>query len=434
LSKRNIFPVDKSLEQPERVMLVGVMLSADYSGANEVRERTFQTTLDEAAELVAAAGGELVLRETAKRDKAHTAYFVGTGKAEELAAAVKLHDIGLAVFNHELTPTQERNLEKILQCRVLDRVGLILAIFAKRAQSQEGKLQVELAQLNHLSGRLVRGYGHLQSQKGGIGLKGPGETQLETDRRLIGQKITALKKQLAQVKKQRATRRKSRMEGRLKTFAIVGYTNAGKSSLLNRLTGAGVLVEDALFATLDPTTRRTETRDGRVFTLTDTVGFVRHLPHDLVEAFRSTLEESTTADLLLHVVDASDPDPEGQIAAVRQVLAEIGASDVPELLVCNKADRADATTLLALRAGHPGCVVVSARTGHGLEELADAVEARLPNPEVWVETLIPYSRGDLMDRIHRTGTIETLEHTGEGTKVRARVHPGLAEELGEYGV
>ena len=219
MSKRNIFPVDKSLEQPERVMLVGVMLSADYSGANEVRERTFQTTLDEAAELVAAAGGELVLRETAKRDKAHTAYFVGTGKAEELAAAVKLHDIGLAVFNHELTPTQERNLEKILQCRVLDRVGLILAIFAKRAQSQEGKLQVELAQLNHLSGRLVRGYGHLQSQKGGIGLKGPGETQLETDRRLIGQKITALKKQLAQVKKQRATRRKSRMEGRLKTFA-----------------------------------------------------------------------------------------------------------------------------------------------------------------------------------------------------------------------
>ena len=164
------------------------------------------------------------------------------------------------------------------------------------------------------------------------------------------------------------------------------------------------------------------------------MGFVRHLPHDLVEAFCSTLEESTTADLLLHVVDASDPDPEGQIAAVRQVLAEIGASDVPELLVCNKADRADATTLLALRAGHPGCVVVSARTGHGLEELADAVEARLPNPEVWVETLIPYSRGDLMDRIHRTGTIETLEHTGEGTKVRARVHPGLAEELGEYGV
>ena len=338
MSKRNIFPVDKSLEQPERVMLVGVMLSADYSGANEVRERTFQTTLDEAAELVAAAGGELVLRETAKRDKAHTAYFVGTGKAEELAAAVKLHDIGLAVFNHELTPTQERNLEKILQCRVLDRVGLILAIFAKRAQSQEGKLQVELAQLNHLSGRLVRGYGHLQSQKGGIGLKGPGETQLETDRRLIGQKITALKKQLAQVKKQRATRRKSRMEGRLKTFAIVGYTNAGKSSLVNRLTKADELAKDQLFATLDTTARRLFLSHEAGVILTDTVGFVRDLPHKLVSAFSATLEETALADVLLHVVDASNPDFERQMDDVNVVLEEIGADEVPQLVVYNKID------------------------------------------------------------------------------------------------
>lgn len=338
MSKRNIFPVDKSLEQPERVMLVGVMLSADYSGANEVRERTFQTTLDEAAELVAAADGELVLRETAKRDKAHTAYFVGTGKAEELAAAVKLHDIGLAVFNHELTPTQERNLEKILQCRVLDRVGLILAIFAKRAQSQEGKLQVELAQLNHLSGRLVRGYGHLQSQKGGIGLKGPGETQLETDRRLIGQKITALKKQLAQVKKQRATRRKSRMEGRLKTFAIVGYTNAGKSSLFNRLTKADVLAKDQLFATLDTTARRLFLSHEAGVILTDTVGFVRDLPHKLVSAFSATLEETALADVLLHVVDASNPDFERQMDDVNVVLEEIGAHEVPQLVVYNKID------------------------------------------------------------------------------------------------
>ena len=338
MSKRNIFPVDKSLEQPERVMLVGVMLSADYSGANEVRERTFQTTLDEAAELVAAAGGELVLRETAKRDKAHTAYFVGTGKAEELAATVKLHDIGLAVFNHELTPTQERNLEKILQCRVLDRVGLILAIFAKRAQSQEGKLQVELAQLNHLSGRLVRGYGHLQSQKGGIGLKGPGETQLETDRRLIGQKITALKKQLAQVKKQRATRRKSRMEGRLKTFAIVGYTNAGKSSLFNRLTKADVLAKDQLFATLDTTARRLFLSHEAGVILTDTVGFVRDLPHKLVSAFSATLEETALADVLLHVVDASNPDFERQMDDVNVVLEEVGAHEVPQLVVYNKID------------------------------------------------------------------------------------------------
>lgn len=381
MSKRNIFPVDKSLEQPERVMLVGVMLSADYSGANEVRERTFQTTLDEAAELVAAAGGELVLRETAKRDKAHTAYFVGTGKAEELAAAVKLHDIGLAVFNHELTPTQERNLEKILQCRVLDRVGLILAIFAKRAQSQEGKLQVELAQLNHLSGRLVRGYGHLQSQKGGIGLKGPGETQLETDRRLIGQKITALKKQLAQVKKQRATRRKSRMEGRLKTFAIVGYTNAGKSSLFNRLTKADVLAKDQLFATLDTTARRLFLSHEAGVILTDTVGFVRDLPHKLVSAFSATLEETALADVLLHVVDASNPDFERQMDDVNVVLEEIGAHEVPQLVVYNKIDLLpEGVREAGVLRDNSGCAVgvnISVTKSLGLDALREAMIERV---------------------------------------------------------
>ena len=381
MSKRNIFPVDKSLEQPERVMLVGVMLSADYSGANEVRERTFQTTLDEAAELVAAAGGELVLWETAKRDKAHTAYFVGTGKAEELAAAVKLHDIGLAVFNHELTPTQERNLEKILQCRVLDRVGLILAIFAKRAQSQEGKLQVELAQLNHLSGRLVRGYGHLQSQKGGIGLKGPGETQLETDRRLIGQKITALKKQLAQVKKQRATRRKSRMEGRLKTFAIVGYTNAGKSSLFNRLTKADVLAKDQLFATLDTTARRLFLSHEAGVILTDTVGFVRDLPHKLVSAFSATLEETALADVLLHVVDASNPDFERQMDDVNVVLEEIGAHEVPQLVVYNKIDLLPegvrGAGVLRDNSGRAVGVNISVTKSLGLDALREAMIERV---------------------------------------------------------
>ena len=365
-------------------MLVGVMLSADYSGANEVRERTFQTTLDEAAELVAAAGGELVLRETAKRDKAHTAYFVGTGKAEELAVAVKLHDIGLAVFNHELTPTQERNLEKILQCRVLDRVGLILAIFAKRAQSQEGKLQVELAQLNHLSGRLVRGYGHLQSQKGGIGLKGPGETQLETDRRLIGQKITALKKQLAQVKKQRATRRKSRMEGRLKTFAIVGYTNAGKSSLFNRLTKADVLAKDQLFATLDTTARRLFLSHEAGVILTDTVGFVRDLPHKLVSAFSATLEETALADVLLHVVDASNPDFERQMDDVNVVLEEIGAHEVPQLVVYNKIDLlpegARDAGVLRDNSGRAVGVNISVTKSLGLDALREAmIERALEN-------------------------------------------------------
>lgn len=338
MSRHAFSPIDKSLENPERVMLVGVMLGADYSGANELREQSFQTALSEAAELVRAAGGDLVGVETAKRDRAHSALFVGTGKAEELAAAVRRHNIELVVFNHELTPTQERNLEKALQCRVLDRVGLILAIFAKRARSQEGKLQVELAQLSHLSGRLVRGYGHMQSQRGGIGMKGPGETQLETDRRLINQKITALKKQLQNVQKQRATRRKSRESGRLKTFAIVGYTNAGKSSLFNRLTKADVLAKDQLFATLDTTARRLFLSHECSIILTDTVGFVRDLPHKLVSAFSATLEETALADMLLHVVDASNPDFERQMDDVNRVLEEIRAHEVPQLVVYNKID------------------------------------------------------------------------------------------------
>lgn len=381
---KSTFPVDKSLEKPERVMLVGVMLAEDYSGANEVRENAFQTALAEAAELVRAAGGELADIQTAKRDKAHSALFVGTGKTEELAAAVKQHNIELVVFNHELTPTQERNLEKALQCRVLDRVGLILAIFAKRAQSQEGKLQVELAQLNHLSGRLVRGYGHMQSQRGGIGMKGPGETQLETDRRLIGQKINALKKQLQQVKKQRATRRKSRMSGSLKTFAIVGYTNAGKSSLFNRLTKADVLAKDQLFATLDTTARRLFLSHEASVILTDTVGFVRDLPHKLVSAFSATLEETALADVLLHVVDASNPDFERQIDDVNAVLEEIGAHEVPQLLIYNKIDLLPEgkrqAGILRDSAGRATAVNISVTKSLGLDAVREAMIERALMP------------------------------------------------------
>lgn len=417
----------------ERVVLVSVWTSGTHEDADNA--------MAELKLLAETAGSEVLEALVQRRSQPDPATYIGRGKVEEVADVVRATGADTVICDGELQPAQLRNLEDRIKVKVVDRTALILDIFASHAKSAEGKAQVELAQLQYLKQRLRGWGGNLSRQAGGraaggagIGGRGPGETKLETDRRRIHHRIAQLRRRLREMDVTREGKRAERRRNRVPSVAIVGYTNAGKSSLLNRLTGAGVLVEDALFATLDPTTRRTETRDGRVFTLTDTVGFVRHLPHDLVEAFRSTLEESTTADLLLHVVDASDPDPEGQIAAVRQVLAEIGASDVPELLVCNKADRADATTLLALRAGHPGCVVVSARTGHGLEELADAVEARLPNPEVWVETLIPYSRGDLMDRIHRTGTIETLEHTGEGTKVRARVHPGLAEELGEYGV
>lgn len=417
----------------ERVVLVSVWTSGTQEDADNA--------MAELKLLAETAGSEVLEALVQRRSQPDPATYIGRGKVEEVADVVRATGADTVICDGELQPAQLRNLEDRIKVKVVDRTALILDIFASHAKSAEGKAQVELAQLQYLKQRLRGWGGNLSRQAGGraaggagIGGRGPGETKLETDRRRIHHRIAQLRRRLREMDVTREGKRSERRRNRVPSVAIVGYTNAGKSSLLNRLTGAGVLVEDALFATLDPTTRRTEARDGRVFTLTDTVGFVRYLPHDLVEAFRSTLEESTTADLLLHVVDASDPDPEGQIAAVRQVLAEIGASDVPELLVCNKADRADATTLLALRAGHPGCVVVSARTGHGLEELADAVEARLPNPEVWVETLIPYSRGDLMDRIHRTGTIETLEHTGEGTKVRARVHPGLAEELGEYGV
>lgn len=379
--KPALFPVDKTLEKPERVMLVGVMLSADYAGANETRERAFQAAQAEAADLVRASGGDLVLSEIAKRDKAHSALFVGTGKAEELAEAVRQHEIELVVFNHELTPTQERNLEKALQCRVLDRVGLILAIFAQRAQSQEGKLQVELAQLSHLSGRLVRGYGHLQSQKGGIGLKGPGETQLETDRRLISQKISALKKQLQSVHKQRATRRKARMAGNMPTFALVGYTNTGKSSLFNRLTKADVLAKDQLFATLDTTARRLYLSAEVSVILTDTVGFVRDLPHKLVSAFSATLEETALADVLLHVVDTGHPAFERQMDDVDKVLEEIGAHEVPQLIVYNKIDllsgeAARAAGVLRDAAGRAVAVNVSVAQGLGLEDLRAAMIER----------------------------------------------------------
>ena len=377
MPRRPPFQPDKSLSRPERVLLVGVMLADSFSGSNEQRARAFQNVLDEAADLVRAGGGELVHVSTARRDRPSGALFVGTGKAEELAAEVQAHNIELAVFNHELTPTQERNLEEKLQCRVLDRVGLILAIFAQRAQSQEGRLQVELAQLTHLSGRLVRGYGHLQSQKGGIGLKGPGETQLETDRRLIAQKITTLKKRLADVHRQRATRRKARQQGSLPTFALVGYTNTGKSSLFNRLTKADVLAKDQLFATLDTTARRLYLDREHSIILTDTVGFVRNLPHRLVAAFSATLEETAQADVLLHVADVSQPDYEQRMEDVNRVLAEIGAADVPQLLLYNKIDLLPAeqqqSGILRSKSGRIAAVRLSVTQSLSLDGLRQAL-------------------------------------------------------------
>ena len=323
----------------ERVVLISVWTSGTQEDADNA--------MAELKMLAETAGSEVLEALVQRRSQPDPATYIGRGKVEEVADVVRVTGADTVICDGELQPAQLRNLEDRIRVKVVDRTALILDIFASHAKSAEGKAQVELAQLQYLKQRLRGWGGNLSRQAGGraaggagIGGRGPGETKLETDRRRIHHRIAQLRRRLRDMDVTREGKRAERRRNKVPSVAIVGYTNAGKSSLLNRLTGAGVLVEDALFATLDPTTRRTETRDGRVFTLTDTVGFIRHLPHDLVEAFRSTLEESTTADLLLHVVDASDPDPEGQIAAVRQVLVEIGASDVPELLVCNAAGSA----------------------------------------------------------------------------------------------
>ena len=367
------YQMDNSTVRPERIVLLAVDLT-DFAGNRVVRQNDFQAAVAEAKELIRATGGELVETVACQKDRPSPALFIGSGKAEEIAELIETLEADLLVVNHPLTPTQERNLEKACQCRVIDRVGLILDIFAQRARTQEGKLQVELAQLTHLSSRLVRGYAHLQSQKGGIGMKGPGETQLETDRRLIGNKITRLKRELQQVKKQRQTQRKSRYRNGTPTFALVGYTNAGKSSVFNRLTKAEVLAKDQLFATLDTTARRLYLAPEVNVVITDTVGFVRDLPHELVEAFAATLEETAEADVLLHVVDRSHPEWSRQIDDVNEVLNQIGAENIPCLLVLNKIDLLDEAD--ALPAGvvlnAQGDVVamhISVHNGAGLADL-----------------------------------------------------------------
>ncbi len=417
----------------ERVVLVSVWTTGSEVDA--------ENSIAELKLLAETAGSQVLEGLIQRRTRPDPATYIGRGKVEELREVVVATGADTVICDGELAPAQLRNLEDRVKVKVIDRTALILDIFAQHAKSAEGKAQVELAQLQYLKQRLRGWGGNLSRQVGGrasggagIGGRGPGETKLETDRRRISSRIAKLRASLREMDSTRETKRAERRRHRIPSVAIVGYTNAGKSSLLNRLTGAGVLVEDALFATLDPTTRRSETADGRIYTLTDTVGFVRHLPHDLVEAFASTLEESASADLLVHVVDGSDPDPEGQIGAVRAVLSDIGAADVPELIVINKADRAAPEVLTALRTQHPRALIVSARTGSGLEELRAAVEARLPRPEVEVRALIPYERGDLINRIHQAGEFLSSEHTEDGTRVVARVHPELAGELSPYAL
>ena len=415
----------------ERVVLVGVWTEGSVEEA--------ENSMAELAALAETAGSEVLEAIYQRRQKPDPATYIGRGKVEALREIVQHTGADTVICDGELAPGQLRNLEDRVGVKVVDRTALILDIFAQHAKSREGQAQVELAQLSYMKQRLRGWGGNLSRQAGGrvaggagIGGRGPGETKIETDRRRIGAKIAKLRRELQQMRTTRTTKRAERRRNEVPAVAIAGYTNAGKSSLLNRLTDAGVLVEDALFATLDPTTRRTTTADGRVYTLSDTVGFVRHLPHQLVEAFRSTLEEVSDADLIVHVVDGSHPDPEGQLAAVREVFAEIGAEKVPELVVINKADAADPLVLARLRTAEPHSVVASAKTGEGIPEVLAAVEGDLPRPGVPFEALLPYDRGDLLNRIHTAGEVEHLEHTGDGTVVRGRVNADLAGDLEPY--
>ncbi len=414
----------------EKVVLVGLQLGG--------RALDAEVSLRELAALAETAGALVLDGLLQRRRTPDPGTYLGSGKAAELAEVVAATGADTVVVDTELSPSQRRGLEDVVKVKVIDRTALILDIFAQHAKSKEGKAQVELAQLEYLLPRL-RGWGESMSRQAGgqvgsggagMGSRGPGETKIELDRRRIRNRTAKLRREIAAMAPARVTKRAERRRKGVPSVTIVGYTNSGKSSLLNRLTGAGVLVENALFATLDPTVRRAATPDGRAYTLTDTVGFVRSLPHQLVEAFRSTLEEVTEADLVLHVVDAAHPDPEGQIAAVRAVLADIpGALDVPELVVLNKVDLAPAEAVTRLRSRESGAVAVSAHTGEGLDKLLAVVAERLPRPDVVVDLVVPYDRGDLVSRAHSDGEVEHEDHTPEGTALRARVDAALAAEL-----
>lgn len=415
----------------EKVLLIGI--------TGERSTEDSENSLRELAALCETAGSEVLDGLLQKRYKADNATFLGKGKAEELRELAKSSGADTVVADTELAPSQRRALEDVVKVKVIDRTAVILDIFAQHAKSREGKAQVELAQLQYLLPRL-RGWGESMSRQaggqaaGGVGMgsRGPGETKIELDRRRINTRIAKLRKQIAEMKPAREAKRSSRKKNQIPSVAIAGYTNAGKSSLLNRITGAGVLVENALFATLDPTVRKAVTPDGRDYTIADTVGFVSNLPHQLVEAFRSTFEEIGSSDLIVHVVDGSHPDPAAQMSAVRAVLSEVDATDVEELVVFNKVDLVDHEDRLALRGLEPGSLLVSARTGEGIEELLEVIAAKLPKPDVKVCALIPYDRGALVSKVHLNGRVLNLDYREDGTYLEAYVKPDLAAELQPY--
>jgi GTP-binding protein HflX len=417
-------------------VLVGVWTEGSAADA--------EASLAELAALAETAGSEVLDGLIQRRDKPDASTYIGSGKAAELRDVVVATGADTVICDGELSPAQLTALEKAVKVKVIDRTALILDIFAQHATSREGKAQVTLAQMEYMLPRL-RGWGESMSRQaggraggsgGGVGLRGPGETKIETDRRRIRERMAKLRRDIKAMKKARDTQRSRRLGSDMPSIAIVGYTNAGKSSLLNALTGAGVLVENALFATLEPTTRRGQFDDGRPFVLTDTVGFVRHLPTQLVEAFRSTLEEVVDADLLVHVVDGSDVNPLAQIDAVREVLNEVIADHdgkpAPELVVVNKIDAADGLTLAQLRRSLPGAVFVSARTGDGVDRLQQRMAQLVTPTDTVVDVTIPYDRGDLVARVHADGRVDATEHTADGTRIKARVPIPLAANLSAY--
>ncbi|MGB7861081.1 MAG: GTPase HflX [Acidimicrobiia bacterium] len=409
----------------QRAFLIGVLLPG-MTIADEDR------SLDELALLTDTAGSDPVDRERVKRDRIDPATYIGSGKAEEIARLTTALDIDVVVFDHPLTPAQQRNLQAIFHCDVVDREALILDIFAQHAKSKIGSLQVELALLRYNLPRL-RGKGKSLSQQGaGIGTRGPGETKLETDRRRILQRISKLERELKESARHRETQRKQRSRSEIFQVAIVGYTNAGKSTLLNALTDADALVQDRLFATLDPTIRRLALPDNRVVLLSDTVGFVRRLPHGLVEAFQSTLAEAVGSDLLIHLVDGTDSDPAGQIAAVREVLEEIGAERIPELLVINKSDALTPAQRSRVTNLYPDSVVISALSHESLGELTSAIADALQRSTVTVTLAVPYERGDLVAAAHRLGEVIGEKHDDNGTVLDVRIPTRQMDQFREF--
>ncbi|MFB8751052.1 GTPase HflX [Streptomyces parvulus] len=430
---RDVVEVEQREVRLERVVLAGVWTSGTVAEA--------ESSLAELAALAETAGALVLDGVVQRRDKPDPATYIGSGKAAELRDLVEQTGADTVVCDGELSPAQLVRLEEVVKVKVVDRTALILDIFAQRATSSEGKAQVALAQMQYMLPRL-RGWGASLSRQmggggsggGGMATRGPGETKIETDRRRLRDKMAKMRRDIEDMKTSRDLKRQERRRNKVPSVALAGYTNAGKSSLLNRLTGAGVHVQNALFATLDPTVRRTETPGGRAYTLADTVGFVRHLPHQLVDAFRSTLEEVAEADLILHVVDGSHPDPEAQIEAVRAVVGEVGGAGVPEVVVINKADVADPETLDRLLAAEPGAITVSARSGEGIDALRARIERELPHPDTEIEVLLPYTAGHLVARIHSLGEVLAETHEEDGTRIKANVEAPLAAELADYAV